>query len=350
MTLPLDYDLIGFVWTTAKVLLTTKPHLRKNSVPMPVRYHREVVDDPSLTEPQKKYLAPLDQQLLKLNYRPLCTYRVTNYGKNLLRYYHNPADPASCALTIVEVRVNVKGVIAVKNSHSFNFTTRFSSGKWLTTRNMSLKTLMDNPDYRIIQECRHVTDLTQLKKRHEARAASLGVPLSPPNSVEAVFTEGDTEHERFLAHQLQRGILRPNAQGDAYLPTDRAYNRGIRNHYNPFARRLSIPVALFSILIGAVLPLFGILKLAPLAAEFGSGPLIVSPSWLAVAVCYAIAGLILGLVADTHHYVWVMIITYIPAHLVAGTSLGWFPYSTLAFAVSYFVCQAKRKRQLVLQS
>ena len=78
--------------------------------------------------------------------------------------------------------------------------------------------------------------------------------------------------------------------------------------------------------------------------------MIVSPSWLAIAVCYAIAGVILGLVADTHHYVWVMLITYIPAHLVAGTSLGWFPYSTLAFTVSYFVCQAKRKRQLVLQS
>ena len=45
-----------------------------------------------------------------------------------------------------------------------------------------------------------------------------------------------------------------------------------------------------------------------------------------------------------------MLITYIPAHLVAGTSLGWFPYSTLAFTASYLACQAKRKRQLVLQS
>jgi hypothetical protein len=350
VTLPLDYDLLGFAWTTLKVLFTSKPNMRKNSVPMPAHYQREVVDDHSLTEPQKKYLAPLDQQLLKLNYRPLCTYRVTNYGKNLLRYYHNPADPASCALTIVEVRANVKGVISVHNSHSFNFTTRFSSGKWLSTRNMSLKTLMDQPDYRIIQECRHVTDLAELKKRHDARAASLGVPLSPPNDVESLFNEVQTEHERFVAHQVQRGILRPNAQGDAYLPTDKAYNRGIRNHYNPFARRISIPVTLFSILIGAVLPLFGILKLAPLAAQFESGPLIVSPSWLAIAACYVLAGIILGLVAETQHYVWVMLITYIPAHLVAGSSLGWFPYSTLAFTISYLVCQAKRKRQLVLQS
>jgi hypothetical protein len=44
----------------------------------------------------------------------------------------------------------------------------------LTTRNMALKTLMDSPDYRIMQECPHVTDVAQLKKTHDARAASLG--------------------------------------------------------------------------------------------------------------------------------------------------------------------------------
>jgi hypothetical protein len=351
VTLPLDWDLLGFLWTTARVLFATKPELRKNSVPIPVQYQRELVDDHSLTEQQKKYLAPLDQQLLKLNYRPLCTYRVANYGKNLLRQYYNPADPASCTLTIVEVRVNVKGLVAVKNSHVFNFTTRFSSGKWLTTRNMSVKTVMDSPDYRIVQECPHVTDVSQLKRRHDARAASLGIPLSPPNDVEGLFKEGDTDHERFSTHQLQRGILRLNSQGDAYVVTDRAFNRGILNHFNPFAHRLSLPVILFSILIGAVLPLFGILKLAPtLAAQVGPAASAISPSMLAIAACYGIAGVILGLVAETQNYVWVMLITYVPAHLVAGSSLGSFPYSTLAFAVSYFVCQAKRRRQLVLQS
>jgi hypothetical protein len=65
---------------------------------------------------------------------------------------------------------------------------------------------------------------------------------------------------------------------------------------------------------------------------------------------YAITGVLLGLVAETQNYVWVMLITYVPAHLVAGSSFGWFPYSTLAFGISYFVSQAKRKRQLVLQS
>jgi hypothetical protein len=45
-----------------------------------------------------------------------------------------------------------------------------------------------------------------------------------------------------------------------------------------------------------------------------------------------------------------MLITYVPAHVLGGSTLGWFPYSTLAFGISYLVCQAKRRRQLVLQS
>jgi hypothetical protein len=350
--LPMDADILGFLWTTAAVLFASKPQLRKNSVPIPVQYQRELVDDHSLTEQQKKYLAPLDQHLLKLNYRPICTYRVTNYGKNLLRQYYNPADPASCTLTIVETRVNVRGVIGVKNSHVFNFTTRFSSGQWLTTRNMALKTIMDRPDYRIMQECPHDTDIAKLKKIHDARAPSLGIPLSPPSDVESLFSEGQKDHERFSAHQVQRGILRLNPQADAYLVTDKAFNRGIRNHFNPFAHRLSLPVVLFSILIAAVLPLFGILKLAPaIAVEFGpAAGSFIGPSTLAILACYALTGVLLGLLADTQNYVWVMLITYVPAHLVAGSALGWFPYSTLAFGISYFVCQAKRKRQLVLQS
>jgi hypothetical protein len=352
MTLALDCDLFGFLWTTAKVVFGSKPQLRKNSLPIPVRYQREVIEESALSERQKLYFAPLDAHLAALNYRPMCTFRVANYGSNLLREYSNPADPATCTLTIVEVKTNVKGVKGVKNSHVVNFTTRFSGGKWLTTRNMELKSVMDNPDHRVIQECQHLTDVAELKKRHDARSTAFGTPISPPRDIRSLFEEYEMENQRFFAHQVQRGIYKLSPAGDAYVLTDKAFNRGIRNHFNPFAHRISLPVAVFSILIGAVLPLFGILKLAPSIAErFGPGPYsIITPSTLAIVACYALAGVILGLIAESQNYVWVMLITYVPAHLVAGSSLGRFPYSSLAFVISYFVCQAKRKRQLVLQS
>ena len=347
----LDYDLIGFLWTTAVVLFGSKPQLRKNSMPIPVHYKREVIDESALTEQQKQYFVPLDAQLAALNYRPFCTFRVANYGSNLLREYVNPADPANCTVTVVEVRTEVKGLAASRNSQVVSFTTRFGTGKWLTTRNMELKSLMDHPDYRIVQECRNVTSIAELKKKHDARSAALGTPVSPPRDVTSLFQEYEMDNQRMFAYQVQRGILKLSPQGNTYSLTDKAFNRGIRNFFNPFARRVSVAGALFSVLVAAVIPLYGILKLAPLVTErLGPAPAVgIAPSTLAIGLCYALTGVILGFLTEAQSYVWIVLITYIPAHLVAGSTLGRFPYSSVAFAVSYFVCRAKQKRQLVLQ-
>jgi hypothetical protein len=349
---PIDGDLIGFLWTTGVVLFGSKPQLRKNSKPIPVRYQRQFLEDSQLTEQQRQYIAPLDAQLAALGFRPFYTLRVTNFGSNLVRGYQNPADPASCTLTIVEVCTNANGVVGVKNSQVVNFTTRLSGDRELITRNMELKSVLDQPEYKIIQECSHVTDLAQLKKVHDAKAASLGAPISPPRDVQGVIVEFDKDHERYSTFQAQRGVYRLSPQGDTYLLTDKAFNRGIRNFFNPFARRISISTILFSVLIGAVLPLYGILRLAPAMAErFGSaGPSLFQPATLSILACYLLAGALLGFIAESQSYIWVILITYVPAHLVAGWTFGVLPFSSFAFLVSYFVCQAKRKRQLVLQS
>lgn len=348
----LDADLLGLFWTTASVLFASKPQLRKNSRPIPAHYDRQVVEESSLSEPQKKYFAPFDAQLAALNYRPMCTFRVANYGTNLLREYSNPADPAHCTLTVVEVQTDVKGLRSAKNTSLVSFTTRFSTGKELATRNMELKSVMDSPEYRVIQDCPNITNLAELKKRHDARAASFGTPVSPPQDTASLFAAYEIENQRHFAHQVERGLLRHNLQTDAYELTDKAFNRGIRNFFNPFARRLTLSNALFSLLVAAVIPLYGIVKLGPavsaqVASEAGAG---IGPSALAIAACYAITGVILGLFSEVQAFVWVVLMTYVPAHLVGGSSLGIFPYSTLAFFVSYFVRRAKEKRRLVLQS
>jgi len=350
--IPIDCDLIGFLWTSGVVLFGSKPQLRKNSIPIPVRYQRQLLDDSELTGKQLQYVAPLDNKLTTLGFRPFYTLRVTNYGSNLVRGYQNPADPASCTVTIVEVRTKVAGVAGVKNSHVVNFTTRLADGRELITRNMELKSVLDQPEYKIIQECPHVTNLAELKKMHDAKAASFGTPISPPRDVQSVITEFDKDHERFSGFQVQRGVYRLSPLGDTYLLTDKAFNRGIRNYFNPFARRISISAALFSVLVGALLPLFGILKLAPAMAErFGAAPpSLFQPASLAILACYLLAGALLGFIAESQSYIWVILITYVPAHLVAGWTFGGLPYSSFAFLVCYFVCQAKRKRQLVLQS
>ena len=58
----------------------------------------------------------------------------------------------------------------------------------------------------------------------------------------------------------------------------------------------------------------------------------------------------MGLVCDVQKSAWIMIVTYLPAHLVAGWSFGLYPYSTIAFIASYYAAQAMRRRSLVLQT
>ena len=347
-----DIDLLSLLWTTAFVAFGSKSNLRKNAKPIPVRYTRKLLEDSALTEAQRQYIAPVDAQLLALGYQPLYTLSVTNYGSNLVRGYTHPSDPASCTLTVVEVRTNVSGIQNFKNSQVLNFTTRFSDRRELLTRNMELRSVLDSPPHKIMQECPNVTNLAELKKRHDARSATLGTPLSSPRDVQSVIAEFDREHDISCAHQVQQGIYRLTPDKTAYVLTDKVFNRGIRNFFNPFARRMSPTNLVFSALVGAVLPLFGILRLAPMMAErYGSTPLfLLSAASLSILACYTLAGVVIGLFTGSQTYVWIMLITYAPAHFVAGWTFGSFPYSTAAFLASFYAARLIRKRQLVLQS
>jgi len=96
MAFHLDADLLAFAVTTCTVIFGSKASLQKNTRPIPTRYDLEEIPDAQLTEAQRRYLQPIDEQLGRMNYRPDCTFRAKNYGSNLMRRYSNPADPASC--------------------------------------------------------------------------------------------------------------------------------------------------------------------------------------------------------------------------------------------------------------
>lgn len=347
-----DGDLLAFLWTTAVVIFGSKAQIKKNSRRVPLRYTLEELSESQLTSAQREYLRPIDAQLEAMNYRPECTFRATNYGQNLMRRYSNPADPASCELTIIEVRSKVGSVETVKNANVLSFTTRLSDGRRLITRNMPVKSVMDRLPHQILQDCPHVTDISALKRRHDSRAAQLPTPLSPPYGASAVFAEMQTEHERFSAYQVQQGIYRLSPDGNSYEITNKVANRGIRNFFNPFAGRASIPLVLFTALTGTVLPLFGILRVAPFVTanshSLSLGPLPVST--LAIVACYALAGAIIGLSGGPSNYAWLMLITYVPAHLVAGWAFGWFPFTTVAHLACHYFRQARQRRALVLQT
>ena len=347
-----DADLFAFFWTTAVVIFGSKAQVQSNTRRIPMKYDLQEVPESQLTQAQKDYLKPLDAQLEVLNYRPECTYRAANYGQNLMRRYSNPADPASCEVTIVEVRAKVGNAETVRNANTVNFTSRLSDGRWLITRNMPLKSVMDRLPNHIMQEAPNTTALAALKRKHDARAAQLGPAVPPPHGSKQIFDEVHREHARFAAHQLEKRIFKLTEDGSGYQITNKAINRGIVNFFNPFGSRISTPQVLFTALVGAVLPLFGILKLAPYIAAnanglsfgFFSGPELV------ILACYALAGALIGLSGGPSNFAWVMLVTYAPAHFVAAWTFGWLPYSTTAHLVSHFVKQARQRRALILQT
>jgi hypothetical protein len=261
MVLPVDADILIFLMTTFTVIFASKGRLRQNVRQIPAHYDFEELTDNQLTEAQRNYLRPIDAQLGKLNYRPDCTFRVRNYGQNLLRRYSNPADPATCGVTIVEVKTKVGQAQTVRNANSVEFTTRFADGRTLNTRNSPLKSLMDQPPYKIVQQFPNLTNLAELKRKHDAASNSLGVPLTAPSGTAAIFEEVHKDHTRFSEFQVEHGVYRKSPGGDAYQITEKVMNRGIRNFFNPFAKRFSATQAIFSVLLGAFLPLFGYRKL-----------------------------------------------------------------------------------------
>jgi hypothetical protein len=347
-----DGDVVAFLWTTAVVVFASHSQIKKNTRPIPAKYDLEEVPESSLTQAQKDYLEPIDSRLATLNYRPELTFRAANYGQNLMRRYSNPVDPASCELTVVEVKSRVGSVETVRNSNLVSFTSRLADGRRLSTRNMPHKSVMDRLPHQIMQEYPNLTDLALLKRKHDARAAQLGAVIAPPHGREAVFSEMQREHERFTSHQVTQGVLRPVRNGSAYEITGKVATRGILNFFNPFAKRFSIPLVLFNALVGALLPLFGILKIVPALSASTHG---LSVGWLsaptlAIASCYALAGALMALSGGPDSYVWMMLVTYLPAHFVAGWSFGLLPYSCIAHLVAHVVGQAKQRRGLVLQT
>jgi len=351
MAIPFDIDLPVFLWINLKTILGTKQRLRESNRRIPMKFAFEEIPVEKLTQAQKDYMKPMDDQMAALNYFPLATFRITNFNfaTNLLRRYSNPADPASCALTVVEVKVKVGEVEGVKNAWSVEFVSRFPDGRRLITSSKSLQSLFDQPSWRITQNFPNVTNLSELKRKHDARARELGVPMPPPQEVSKVFEELQAEHDRYSNFLVERGIYKIAPEGGAFAVTEKVHLRALRNHYLPFGSRLSFPKLLFSALVGAVFPLFGILKLTPSFTALHTS-LELSAAHLVIAACYLAAGVVIGYVCEGQKLTWIYLITYVPAHLVAGWTFGIYPYSLIAFLANYYAGQARRRQKLILQT
>jgi hypothetical protein len=154
-TFPVDPDMAVFLATVGRILFGSMAQLQRNIAPVPKEYEFEEVPFERLTREQQEFFAPYDKHLLAMEYRPLFTYRVRNYASNLIRRYVNPTDRASCTVIAIEVKTRVAGIVNRTLASNVSFLTVFTDGKELTTRNMSVRTVLDSLPGSIVQECPH---------------------------------------------------------------------------------------------------------------------------------------------------------------------------------------------------
>jgi hypothetical protein len=352
MRFPVDADLFFFLASIANVV-SSVPRLRKlPTSKVPVRYEIQELPPQALTDAQAKYLAPYDEKLAAMNYWPVCTYRIANYGRTLLRNYASPIETARCVVLINEVPPLQGTRLPPTDICTISFHTRFRDGTVLTTRNMLDKSILTQPPYWVVQEQPGVTDPAQLKREHDRKAATMGQPVPPPSDAKSVFDDIQSEHQRFSEYQLANGGYLPLPDGNSYALADPVYWRAIRNHFNPFAQNLSMRRFLPAALIAIGLPLLALTTLAPAAAQaavnFGLPPLIAARC--VTLACYSLAGAVLGYLLERNTFLWALLFTYLTLRITMVLPLGAPPDGTLAATVAYAVAQAKKHRNAGLLS
>jgi hypothetical protein len=349
MRFPVDADLLVCLYTVGQIVFSI-PRLQRSAPKVPICYQIEKVPLGWLTEAQARYFAPYDTKLDAMNYLPVCTYRITNYGQGLLRQYVNHGETSRCVVMIYELALNVDGRHTFSNNCTMSFHTRFTDNSILTTRNMKLKSILDRPPYQIVQECPQISEPSEMKRIHDARAQTMGCPVAPLSDPASIIKDVQSEHERFSEYQLASGAYKPLPDGNSYAIADKAHWRAIRNYLNPFAQHVSIRRFFLPALVAAALPVFAFLWLAPATADaarnVGFSPVVAAEA--VILACYLVAGAIIGYVLERQTFVWVFLLTYVAARLFAGASLGPVPYSAFAGSVAYSVAQAKKRRRAVL--
>lgn len=346
----LDIDLLAFLVTVATILSKSLPRLRRNLPFIPRDYEFEELSPEALTEQQRAFFAKFDEKLLPMSYRTICTYRVTNYVPNLIRYYFNPADRASCKVMIVETRVKVNGEVISTNSSLVAFRTTFTDGKELTTRNMRRRTVLDHPPEYIVQEFPSEEDVAFLKKRHDARAAKLGVPVAPPASASAIFDHYQREHRRFSEFQVESGTFIRVPGG--YRSSDKTHWRGIRNFLVPFAERFSVSRLAMAAILAVGIPSVTYLRVLPeviwRARNAGFDPTIAST--IVFCASYVLAGAAVGLIVEMNEFIWAFLFTFVGVHLATGWWHSVIPFGVIAGAVSHAVARLQKRKRVVLRT
>jgi hypothetical protein len=352
MSLPLfDSDVLVFLATCVRVISATPERVRRQPRRIPADYLLQEAEPEQFTEKQREFFAPYDEKLAAMNYFPVCSYRVVNYGRTLIRRYASPIDPAYCTVMAAEVKYHYQGQERWAPTSQMAFRSDFTSGRSLTTRNMKIKTILDRPPEHDVQECPNVNEPAALKKKHDTRAAKMGVAQSAANDASRIFEAVRAEHKRFSEYQVERGTYTREGDG-GYVVSGKAHWRAVRNHYNPFAQRISPGRLSLAALAATGIPALTYLRIAPTLARALAGSTLGLPiaSEIVLGASYIVAGAAIGLLLKRSVFMWAFLLSYVGVHLCTGWWFSAIPFSSLAASAAYSVKALRQQQGLMLQS
>lgn len=317
----LDFELQWLVTAVVAMLVIGLPLIVSRSS-LPAQLQFEKITQDRLTPKQTEYFDGADAKLGPLGYHPLTTFRVVNLsGANLSRVYTSSSDPARILVALMSAPRGKMG-----HNYAENLT-RYRDGAILTTKNSNLSTVFATMPGQIVQSFPGVEDLLELKRRHDAKAATL-VSHGPLQRDDKTFFDDFRDyHKRFCDYQQSKKLLRFDERARIYRGTLRMALRGTANFLNPLADNFTVSRFAMGLLFGTVLPLIALYQPALLVRwlqpRMGLDP--VMALTLLLGVAFTCAGVVVGSVFRQKSLIWAFLLGYVPIKLLgpaAGVGLG----------------------------
>jgi hypothetical protein len=328
-------ELGQFVLVAAATMSIAVPIILK-TIRLPRHLELQLIPDSQLTRKQSEFFASYDSQLKALGFEPLTTYRMSNIpkSKNLLRTYLSSTEPTRCT---VQISAAINGPVQFDQVH---FVTEFGDqSRTFTTNRLNSETFDREPD-KFVLECRGLTDLAELKRRHDQfteQYRTRGPVFVGRDNFEALVKE---QYEREVSHQVRQKLLWLDAAKDEYRVTLRWAMRMQRNMFNPFADNFTLKKLAVALAAGS-LPVLANLEQAQLLQSMNQ----TNVDWVpGVMLAYVVAGVAAGLLFGHKSFLWAFLLALIPSFFFPATHnvgmsllMGWAADLT-------FRLQARRKR------
>jgi hypothetical protein len=344
-------ELMILAWVALMAGVVGVPLIQRGiHLPRDLEFHTP--DDGELTDAQRAHFQRLDEGAAAIGYAPLLNFEVPNLqGANLTRVYRSDCDPAILGASCLRAHDAGGGTLTI-GANALEWITKHRDGTTLTTRNADVGELFDLMPHQVRQECPALSDLAQLKQRHDRAAEALRVREPCFAHGTDVLDEYRDHHRRWCAFQESRGLLRFDPQAGRYRATAKLAWRGVAHFLNPLADNFTLSRFLSGALLGAGLPVAALLLLGDAArARALADALGIDPDlcrWVARGAACTAGGAAVGWLFTSKCFVWALVLGYLPLRLMGlspGLHLLWALWMGL---VAEYVAGRRHRRELLV--